>query len=97
MIHSYSDYRWLRGFNMIPSWGARIEQAWWAYDGSRFRKEAALATQAHANCVRLWIEFSAWMADPERVQAAFMDAVTALGECNLLVMPCLFNRCHDLR
>jgi len=43
MIHRYADYRWLRGFSMIPSWGARIEQAWWDYDGSRFREEAAMA------------------------------------------------------
>ena len=96
MIHRYADYRWLRGFNIIPSWGARIEQAWWDYDGDRFREEAALATHANANCVRLWIEFTAWMADPDRVQAAFMDAVAALGELNLLVIPCLFNRWHDL-
>ena len=95
MIHRYSDYHWLRGFNMIPSWGARIEQAWWDYDGSRFREEAVLATHAHANCIRLWIEFTAWMADPDRVQTAFMDAVTALGELDLLVIPCLFNRWHD--
>jgi hypothetical protein len=46
MIHRYADYRWLRGFNMIPSWVARIEQAWWDYDGSRFREEEALATHA---------------------------------------------------
>jgi len=32
-LHDYPDYRWLRGFNIIPSWGARIEQAWWEYDG----------------------------------------------------------------
>ena len=95
MIHRYADYRWLRGFNMIPSWGARIEQAWWDYDGSRFRQEAALAKDANANTIRLWIEFTAWMADPDRVQAAFMDAVTALSELDLLVMPCLFNRWHD--
>ena len=46
MIHRYTDYRWLRGFNMVPSWGTRIEQAWWEYDGSRFLSEAVLATHA---------------------------------------------------
>ncbi|NLG41664.1 MAG: hypothetical protein GX547_00310 [Phycisphaerae bacterium] len=33
-IHVYSDYGWLRGFSVVPSWGARIEQAWWDYDGN---------------------------------------------------------------
>ena len=33
-LHVYPDYRWLRGLGMVPSWGARIEDAWWFYDGS---------------------------------------------------------------
>lgn len=66
-IHVYPDYAWLRGFSVVPSWGARIEEAWWNYDGSRFREEVALAKSVHANCIRLWIEFTAWMADPDRV------------------------------
>ena len=94
-LHAYSEYGWLRGFNIIPSWGARIEQAWWDYDGGRFREEAALATQTHSNCIRLWIEFSAWMANPDRVQASFMDAIAAVDELGMKTMPCLFNRWHD--
>jgi len=96
-LHRYDDYRWLRGFNIIPSWGARIEQAWWDYHPGRFREEAALATKAHANCIRLWIEFTAWMADPDGVQTSFMDAVAALDEFGVKTMPCLFNRWHDGR
>ncbi|NUQ63720.1 MAG: cellulase family glycosylhydrolase [Pirellulales bacterium] len=94
-LHVYPDYGWLRGFSMVPSWGARIEEAWWAYDGAGMREEAALARQVHANCIRLWIEFTAWMADPEKVTANFLDAVKAIGECGMKAMPCLFNRWHD--
>lgn len=89
------DYGWLRGFSIVPSWGARLEQAWWQYDPGRMRAEAALARQVHANCIRLWIEFSAWMADPPRVTAAFQDAVGAIAEAGMKTMPCLFNRWHD--
>ena len=96
-LHSYKDYGWLRGFSMVPSWGARIEEAWWSYDGARMREEVALAKQVHANCIRLWIEFTAWMAQPEKVTANFMDAVAAIGESGMKVMPCLFNRWHDHR
>jgi hypothetical protein len=94
-IHVYDDYGWLRGFNVVPSWGARIEQAWWDYHPKRFREEIALARHVHANCIRLWIEFTAWMADPERVTASFLDAVTAIEEAGMKTMPCLFNRWHD--
>jgi len=94
-LHWYADYGWLRGFNIIPSWGARIEEAWWKYDGDRFREEASLAVQTHANCIRLWIEFTAWMADPDKVQSDFMDAVSAIDELGMKTMPCLFNRWHD--
>ena len=79
-IHRYQGYGWLRGFNVIPSWGARIEQAWWNYRPDCFREEVALATKTNANCIRLWIEFTAWMADPDGVHASFMDAVAAIDE-----------------
>ncbi len=51
-MHRYDNYRWLRGFNLIPSWGARIEQAWWDYDAGRFREEVALAKTVHDECAR---------------------------------------------
>ena len=94
-LHAYESYGWLRGFNIIPSWAARIEDAWWFYDGARMREEVALAKQVHANCIRLWIEYTAWIRDPEKVTADFMDAVAAIAENGMKVMPCLFNRWHD--
>jgi len=94
-IHLYPDYGWLRGFSMVPSWGARIEDAWWFYDGARMRTEVSLAKQVHANCIRLWIEFTAWFRDPDKVTAHFLDAVAAVAENGMKVMPCLFNRWHD--
>jgi len=94
-INQYSTYGWLRGFSVVPSWGARIEQAWWDYQPERMREEVALARQVHANGLRLWIEFSAWMANPERVTANFLDAIDAISEAGMKTMPCLFNRWHD--
>ncbi len=96
-LHAYTDYGWLRGLNCIPSWGARIEEAWWSYDPKAFRAEMALVRQIHGNSVRLWIEFSAWMADPEKVTASFLDAVDAIDKAGMTTMPCLFNRWHDSR
>ena len=94
-INQYSGYGWLRGFSVVPSWGARIEQSWWEYRPERMREEVALARQVHANCLRLWIEFPAWMADPERVTASFLDAIDAIAEAGMKTMPCLFNRWHN--
>ena len=59
------------------------------------REEVSLAKEVHANCIRLWIEFTAWMRDPDKVTANFMDAVAAIGGIGIKVMPCLFNRWHD--
>jgi hypothetical protein len=94
-LHVYDNYAWLRGFSVVPSWGARIEEAWWFYDGARMREEVSLAKQVHANCIRLWIEFTAWMADPDKVTANFLDAVSAIDEAGMKTMPCLFNRWRD--
>ena len=96
-LHAYASYGWLRGFTMVPSWGARIEDAWWFYDPARMREEAALARTVHANCIRLWIEFTAWMRNPDEITAAFLDAVKAIEEAGMKTMPCLFNRWHDDR
>ena len=30
-LHVYDSYGWLRGFGMVPSWAARIEDAWCLY------------------------------------------------------------------
>jgi hypothetical protein len=49
----------------------------------------------HANCLRLWIEYTAWQRDPKKVTANFMDAVAAIGDAGMKVMPCIFNRWHD--
>ena len=94
-MHNYSEYGWLRGFSVVPSWGARMEEAWWSYDPGRFREEITPAAKYHANTIRLWIEFTAWMADPAGVTAAFLDA--AIDEAGMKTMPCLFNRWHDSR
>lgn len=96
-LHTYANYGWLRGFSVVPSWGARIEEAWHSYNGARMREEVALARQLNANCIRLWIEFSAWMSDPDTVTADFLDAVKAIDEAGMKTMPCLFNRWHDNR
>lgn len=96
-LNVYSDYGWLRGFSVVASWGARIEQAWWAYDAGQFREEVALARLVHANCIRLWIDFSAWMVDPDLITECFLDAVAAIDEAGMKAMPCLSNRWHDVR
>jgi hypothetical protein len=94
-LHVYPDYGWLRGFGIVPSWGANIVEAWQLYDGARFREEVALARQVHANCIRLWIEYAAWKTDPDKMTARFFDAVAGIAENGMKVMPCLFNHWHD--
>ena len=94
-LHVYPDYGWLRGLGIVPSWAANIVDAWRLYDGARFREEVALARQIHANCIRLWIDYSAWTTDPEKVTESFLDAVAGIAENGMKVMPCLSNRWHD--
>jgi len=94
-MHVYKEYGWLRGMNVIPSWAARVEEAWWFYDPVCFREEIALGRKIHLNCICLWFEFTAWMADPEKMLANYLDAVAAIDEQGMKTMPCLFNTWHD--
>lgn len=91
-LHVYPDYGWLRGFNYIMPWGARIEDTWWFYDGTKMREDMALARSVHANAIRLWIDYSVWYRDPEKVTASFLDAIAAIDENGMKAMPCIFNR-----
>jgi len=74
-LHVYDTYAWLRGFNCIPSWGARIEDAWWFYDATKMREELALARSVHANAICLWIEFTAWFLVNECVPGSDVDEI----------------------
>lgn len=94
-LHVYPNYGWLRGFGIVPSWGANVVEAWQLYDGARFREEVALAKQVHANCIRLWMEYAAWKLDPDKMTERFLDAVAGIAENGMKVMPCLFNHWHD--
>lgn len=94
-LHAYDEYGWLRGFSIVPSWGARLEDAWLGYEPARMREELEPAKKLHANCIRLWIEFTAWQIDPEKVTKNFLNAVELIGEAGMKTMPCLFNRWHD--
>ena len=94
-LHVYKDYGWLRGLGIVPSWGATVVEAWQGYDGARFREEVALARTIHCNCIRLWIEYTAWKTDPDKITERFVDAVAGIAENGMKVMPCLFNRWHD--
>ena len=79
-LHVYPDYGWLRGFNYLMPWVARIEDTWWFYDGRKIREDMALACSVHANAIRLWIDYSVWYRDPEKVTASFLDAIAAIDE-----------------
>lgn len=94
-LNVFPEYSWLRGLGMVPSWGANIVEAWQLYDSARFREEVSLAKQIHVNCIRLWIEYSVWKTDPDKITARFLDAVAGIAENGMKVMPCLFNHWHD--
>ena len=53
------------------------------------REEMGLARSIHCNAIRLWIEFTAWMADPDKVAANLFDAIAAIDENGMKAMPCL--------
>ena len=97
MINFYKDYSWLRGFNIIPSWGASIQEAWLRYSPAAFRKELEMLQTLHANCIRLWLDPSVWMLSPESVRDCFLDAINAIDEFGMRTMPVLSNRWHDVR
>lgn len=71
---SCQDYCWLRGFNVIPSWGVRIEQAWRDYDAGVERTAAGYRVTVTAKTLVRDLTLFADRLDPAaRVDVQMLD------------------------
>lgn len=83
------------GFNYQPSWGNNGLTVWGdAFDIAKYRAELTAGKKyfSKMNAVRIWLSWSAYRKDPERVVRRFQEAVDVCGALDLLAMPVLFNR-----
>lgn len=85
------------GFNYQPSYGTNGFELWQKFDASTIELELGRGKKyfPKMNAIRLWLSFQSFKRGPERFQDCFESALAIADDCDLLVMPVLFNRWHD--
>jgi len=89
------DWSTMRGFNYQPSYAARLEYAWSAFDLAVWDRETSWAKRFGSNTLRIWLDWGAFLAMGDRLFDVFDQALASLDRNGLKAMPVLFNRWID--
>jgi hypothetical protein len=91
------DYSRLRGFNYQPSYSSHLQYTWTNFDEEAWRREVPYALRFGSNMLRIWLDWSAYLAVGEQMLDNVEHALTILDASGLKMMPVLFNRWWDAR
>ncbi len=91
------DYPSIKGFNYQPSYGSNGFELWQQFDAAIVERELRAGKRyfPHMNAIRVWLSWDSFKRNPERFAANFDTTLGIAAQCDLLVMPVLFNRWHD--
>ena len=91
------DWTKLRGFNYQPSYAGTLQYLWTNYDHDVWAREVPWALRFGANTLRVWLDWSAYLAIGDKMLDAIEDALQILDRHSLQMIPVLFNRWVDPR
>ncbi len=91
------DHDWskLCGFNYMPSYSAHLQYTWTHFQPEVWEREVPWALRFGSNCLRLWLDWSAFLAVGDAKLDALDRALCILDANGLKAMPVLFNRWTD--
>ena len=86
---------WYCGFNHVPANAINDVEIWAkeTFSPDLIRSEFKLATGLGFNCVRIFLQYKVYEADPVWFREAFERYVKLADEAKLKVMPVLFDDC----
>ncbi|MDR1634786.1 MAG: cellulase family glycosylhydrolase [Bifidobacteriaceae bacterium] len=88
----------VRGFNYQPSRGTTSLENWYYFDADLWELELRRGKDLFPgfNMVRYWLSWDAYARRPEQFKANFERSLQIADQLGIKVMPCLFNRWHDV-
>ena len=92
------DYSKIRGFNYQPSYASTSFESWMFFDPQIWELEFRRGKDYFPgiNALRLWLDWAAYIRNPERFVQNFATAVELCDRiCGAKALPCLFNRWHN--
>jgi hypothetical protein len=90
-----SDYSQIRGFNYQPSYSSHLQYTWTHFDAAIWEREVPWATRFGSNMLRLWLDWSAYLALGDALADRIDTALGILERSGLRAMLVLFNRWVD--
>ncbi len=90
------DYRWIRGFNYVPSYARNDVEIWNEYDPRVIERELGYAARLELNSVRIFLQELVYRRDPERFLDSLEDFVEQSERHGIRVMPVLFDSCFGV-
>ncbi|HVF09481.1 MAG TPA: cellulase family glycosylhydrolase [Abditibacteriaceae bacterium] len=85
----------IRGFNYQPSYSAHLQYTWTHFDRACWEREVPFALRFGSNVLRVWLDWSAYLAIGSKMLDAVEAALQVLDQNGLRMMPVLFNRWTD--
>jgi hypothetical protein len=92
------DFSSIRGFNYQPSAGSTSFENWRYFRPELFELELRRGKQYFPkfNTVRYWLSWDAFILEPRNFADHFEVALKIADSLGLRVIPCLFNRWHNV-
>lgn len=87
----------IRGFNYQPSYSPHLQFTWTHFEADCWKREVPYALRFGANMLRVWLDWSAYLAIGDTMVARLEEALSILAGHGLKMMPVLFNRWIDPR
>lgn len=87
----------VRGFNYHPAYSANLQQTWTQFDAVAWQRETPWALRFGANTLRLWLDWSAYLALGPALLHKVDTALAILEGHRLKAVLVLFNRWVDRR
>ncbi len=88
-----NEYRDLRGANYVPSYARNDVQLWMDFDPVVIDRELGYAAKLKLNCVRVFLQFATYEADPKKFLGKFEQCLILCDNHRIQMMPVLFDSC----
>ncbi len=92
-----SQWSAIRGFNYQPSHSSHLQYTWTNFSAACWEREVPWALRFGSNTLRVWLDWSAWLAIGEEMLDHLEEALVILDKHHLRMIPVLFNRWTDAR
>lgn len=92
-ITMIQDYKWLKGFNYVPSYAQNDIELWRDYDPEVIERELGYAKRLGFNCVRVFLAYVVYEDQKERFLKNLLHLVRTAHAMGMKTLPVVWDSC----